>query len=49
LAAELMTTAVLLRDLAQTQLRADRIVLLVPKTAEGELAGRVAPEGNGFS
>jgi putative CRISPR-associated protein (TIGR02619 family) len=40
--AELMTTAVLLRNLAQTQLRVDRIILLVPKTPEGELASRVA-------
>jgi putative CRISPR-associated protein (TIGR02619 family) len=41
-AAELLTTAVLLRQLAdKASLTMDRVILLVPETPEAELAGRV--------
>jgi putative CRISPR-associated protein (TIGR02619 family) len=40
--AELITTAILLRKLADdTNLRADRIILLIPETPEAELSGRL--------
>jgi putative CRISPR-associated protein (TIGR02619 family) len=40
--AELLTTAVLLRQLSQdTNLTAERIILLIPETTEAKLAGRI--------